>query len=98
MFNADPTLNLLTAFGNFDAGTELIKSRNMVPVPHWHMKHFLHGPLTPRQAWEMVVTQEIIMNNAKLPSSRVYKKCKCGTALPLAQPEFTVPLVDPLLT
>jgi hypothetical protein len=34
MFGADPNLELLGEFTNFDAGTELVQSRNMVPIPH----------------------------------------------------------------
>jgi hypothetical protein len=48
MLNVHPALELLPAFGNFDAGTELIESRNMVPVPHRYMRHCIHGPLTSR--------------------------------------------------
>jgi hypothetical protein len=63
MFNADPNLTLLGAFNNHDAGTELIlQSRNIVPVPHRYMRHFIRGPLTPRQAWE-IVGQDIITSN-----------------------------------
>jgi hypothetical protein len=39
MFNVNPALELLPAFGNFDAGTELIELRNMVHVPHRYMRH-----------------------------------------------------------
>jgi hypothetical protein len=54
MFGADPNLQLLGEFNNFDAGTELIQSRNMVPIPHHYMRHFISGPLIPWQAWEIV--------------------------------------------
>jgi hypothetical protein len=53
-FATNNDLQLLGAFGNLDAATELIKSRNMVPVPHCYMRHLTGGPLTPRQAWETI--------------------------------------------
>jgi hypothetical protein len=62
MFGADPTLELLGEFANFDAGTELVGSRNMVPIPHRYMRHFIAGPLTPRQAWE-IVGHNIVSHN-----------------------------------
>jgi hypothetical protein len=37
-FGADPDLQLLGPFANFDAGTELLESRNMVPIPHRYMR------------------------------------------------------------
>jgi hypothetical protein len=61
-FGADPDMQLLGPFANLDAGTELIESRNMVPIPHRYMRFFMAGPLTPRQAWEMVA-HAIITNN-----------------------------------
>jgi hypothetical protein len=76
MFNADPNLTLLGAFNNHDAGTKLIQSRNIVPVPHRYVRHFIRGPLTPRQAWE-IVGQDITTSNDTVP-------CLCAsTQLPL---------------
>jgi hypothetical protein len=44
MYNADPNLGVLGPFGKFDAGTELVQSRNIVPIPHCYMRHFIRGP------------------------------------------------------
>jgi hypothetical protein len=69
------------------------------------MRHFIHGPLTPRQAWE-VVAHEIILNNDQVTCAPLLnflclactRNVDADTASPLAQPEFTVPLADTLLT
>jgi hypothetical protein len=61
MFGTDPALELLGVFTNFDAGTELIQSRNMVPIPHRYMRHFIGGGVKPRHAWETAGSN--IMNN-----------------------------------
>jgi hypothetical protein len=39
MYNADPNLGVLGPFGNFDAGTEVVQSLNIVPIPHCYMRH-----------------------------------------------------------
>jgi hypothetical protein len=104
MFGADPTLELLGEFANFDAGTELVGSRNMVPIPHRYMRHFIAGPLTPRQAWE-IVGHDIVSHNDQAACAPLldFLRLACtrnaagDTASPLARPELTVPLADALL-
>jgi hypothetical protein len=101
MFGADPDLELLGEFNNFDAGTELIQSRNMVPIPHRYMRHFIAGPLTPRQAWEIVgnevnthgdqATCAPLLNFLRLACTR---NMAGDTASVFARPELTVPLSD----
>jgi hypothetical protein len=66
MYDADPALELLGEFANFDAGTELVQSRNMVPIPHQHMRHFLNGPLTPHQACHDIVSHNDAVSCAPL--------------------------------
>jgi hypothetical protein len=104
MFNADPNLALLSAFNNHDAGTELIQSRNIVPVPHRYMRHFVQGPLTPHQAWE-IVGQAIITSNDTVTCAPLlnFLQLACtvnalgDTASTLAQDTIVVPLADATL-
>jgi hypothetical protein len=104
MFGADPNLELLGEFTNFDAGTELVQSRNMVPIPHRYMRFFIAGPLTPRQAWELVST-DVANHNDDVACAPLltYLRMACtrnaagDTASPLAFPDFTVPLADTTL-
>jgi hypothetical protein len=105
MFNADPNLALLGAFNNHDASTKLIQSRNIVPVPHRYMRHFIRGHLTPRQAWE-IVGQYIITINNTVPCAPLlnFLRLACtinalgDTALTLAHNTIVVPLADTTLT
>jgi hypothetical protein len=98
MHGADPALELLGEFTNFDAGTELVKSRNMVTIPHRYMRHFLNGPLTPRQAWE-VVGHDIVSHNDAVSCAPLLtflhlacvQNTAADTASPLARPELSVP-------
>jgi hypothetical protein len=39
MFGANPNLQLLKEFTNFDTGTKLVQSQNLVPIPHRYMTH-----------------------------------------------------------
>jgi hypothetical protein len=55
----DPAMALCGPFGNHDAGTELIQSRNSVPGPHRYMGYFLGPPRTPREVWFAVTTSEL---------------------------------------
>jgi hypothetical protein len=65
MYGTDPTLKILGEFTNFDAGTELVQSRNMVPIPQRYMRHhFLNGLLTPHQACKVVGHDIVLHNNA----------------------------------
>jgi hypothetical protein len=104
MYGADPALELLGEFANFDAGTELVQSRNMVPIPHRYMRHFLNGPLTPRQAWE-VVGHDIVLHNDAVSCAPLltFLRLACvwntaaDTASPLARPELSIPLADAVL-
>jgi hypothetical protein len=104
MYGADPALELLGEFANFDAGTELVQSRNMVLIPHRYMRHFLNGPLTPRQAWEVVGYDIILLNDAvSYATLLTFLRLACvrntsaDTALPLTPPELSVPLADAVL-
>jgi hypothetical protein len=104
MFGADPELQLLGEFTNFDAGTELLQSRNLVPIPHRYMRHFISSPLTPRQAWE-IVGAEIVNNNDQVACATLldFIRLSCtrhaegDTASPLAQEALVVPLADAAL-
>jgi hypothetical protein len=104
MFGADPNLALLGEFTNFDAGTELVQTRNIVPIPHRYMRFFVAGPLTPRQAWELV-SADVSNNNDEISCATLltYLRLACtrnaagDTASPLAFPDLTVPLADPTL-
>jgi hypothetical protein len=60
-FGANPNQESVGPYANAGPGTELVGSRNVVGVPHRYMRHFLPGPLTPRQAWEMVA-HDVIAN------------------------------------
>jgi hypothetical protein len=104
-FATDNDLQLLGAFGNMDAATELIESRNMVPVPHRYMRHFIGGPLTPRQAWETVggaiainndqAACEPLLNFLRLACTRNAAGDMTG---PVIRPGLQVPLADTILT
>jgi hypothetical protein len=105
MYNVNPNLALLGAFNNHDAGTELIQSRNIVPVPHRYMRHFIRGPLTPRQAWE-IVRQDIIASNNVGPCAPLLDSLQLACTINalgdtastlLAQATITVPLADATL-
>jgi hypothetical protein len=104
MFGADPTLQLLGEFTNYDAGTELIQSRNLVPIPHRYMRHFVTGPLTPRQAWE-IVCADIDNHNDQVACAPLvnFIRLACtrsaagDTASPLARNALAVPLADTAL-
>jgi hypothetical protein len=105
MLGADPNLALLGEFTNFDVGTELVQLRNMVPIPHRYMRFFIAGPLTPRQAWELVST-DVTNNNNEVACALLlltYLRLACtrnaagDTASPLAFPDLTVPLADTTL-
>jgi hypothetical protein len=104
MFGADPTLKLLGEFTNFDAETELVQSRNMVPIPHHYMRHFIPGPLTPRQAWE-IVGAEIVTHNDQVACEPLINflclACTLNAAgdtpSPLARPALIVPLANAAL-
>jgi hypothetical protein len=103
-FNTNPNYAIVGEFTNFDAGTELIQSRNMVPVPHRYMRHFVRGPLTPRQAWE-IVGHDITVNNDIVNCAPLYNFLRLActinaagdTASPLAQNQLVVPLADAVL-
>jgi hypothetical protein len=104
MFGADPTLELLDEFANFDAGTELVGSHNMVPIPRRYMRHFIAGRLTPRKAWEIVGLNIVSHNNQAACAPLLdFLRLACtrnaagDTASPLARPELTVLLADALL-
>jgi hypothetical protein len=104
MYGAYPALELLGEFANFHAGTELVQSRNMVPIPHQYMRHFLNGPLTPCQAWEVVGRDIVSRNDAVLCAPLLtFLRLACvrntasDAASPLARPELSVPLVDAVL-
>jgi hypothetical protein len=65
MFGMDLFLELLVGqFPDFDASTELVQSRNMVPIPpHGCMRHLMAEPLTLRQLWKIVGKGIISHNN-----------------------------------
>jgi hypothetical protein len=48
---ADPTVELLGPFGNEDAGTDVIRVRQVMLVPFRYVRILLQRPLTPREAW-----------------------------------------------
>jgi hypothetical protein len=58
MFAADPALQLLGEFANH-------QSCNMVLILHHYMWHFISGPLTPCQAWE-ILAHDIIHHNKQV--------------------------------
>jgi hypothetical protein len=104
MYNADPNLGVLGPFGNFDAGTELVQSRNIVPIPHRYTRHFIRGPLTPRQFWE-ALGQDIISNQDGGPCAPIMNLFRVACTLnvvgdpasPVAQGPLVVPLADATL-
>jgi hypothetical protein len=104
MFGADPNLEILSEFTNFDAGTELVQSQNMVPIPHCYMRFFITGPLTPRQVWEIVGTNITNHhNNIDCAPLLMFLLMACtmhaagDTASPFTLPALTVPLADAML-
>jgi hypothetical protein len=98
-FGADPNLEFLGEFMTFDAGTELVQSQNMVPIPHHYTRHFIEGPLMPFQAWEIVQRSQKHNNVvACAPLLTFLTQNAAGdTASPLAHQALTVPLMDTTL-
>jgi hypothetical protein len=100
-FAADPQLATLGPYVAGDADTEIITSRNMVGIPHRYMRHFIPGPLTPRQAWE-IVAADIIANGHEAACDSLIKYLRLAltlgaaqdTASPLNRGPFDVPLAD----
>jgi hypothetical protein len=97
----DPEVALCGPFGNHDAGTELIQSRNAVPVPHRYMSYFLGPPRTPREVWFAVGHE--IMNNGDIETCQPlfdFIRLACtlntpgDTASPLAIDNYTSPMAD----
>jgi hypothetical protein len=76
----------------------------MVPIPHRYMRYFVTGPLTPRQAWE-IVGADIINNNDQVACEILldFIRLACcrsaagDTASPLARASMAVPLADSAL-
>jgi hypothetical protein len=89
MYGADPALELLEEFADFDAGTELVQSCNMVPIPNRYIRHFINGPLTPCQAWE-VVGHDIVSHNDAIACATLLTflrlACVCNAAIDTASP------------
>lgn len=104
MFGADPNLQPLGDFTNFAAGTTLLQSRNLVPIPHCYIGHFVTGPLAPCQAWE-IVGADIINHNDQVACVPLvnFVRLACTqnaageTSSPLACLTLTVPLADAAL-
>jgi hypothetical protein len=76
----------------------------MVPIPHCYMRHFVAGPLTPRQAWGTVGHGILSYNDQAACAPLLDSLCLAcirnaagDTASPPARPESTVPLADALL-
>jgi hypothetical protein len=100
-FAAAPLQELMGPYNNLDAGTELISVRNVVGIPHWYLRHFIPGPLSPRLAWE-IVAHDIIANGDAARCAPVldFIRLLCtiqvagDTASPLAMGPFIVPLLD----
>jgi hypothetical protein len=92
-------------FTNFDAGTELIQSRNMVPIPHRYMRHFIGGAITPPRAWE-TAGGDIMNNNDQVACSPLlnFLRLACTRNVagdgqgPVARPVLEVPLANAVLT
>ena len=100
-FAADLNATVLGPFANGDAGTELFSCRNVVGIPHCYMRHFIPGPLTPRQAWEMVAHDIIAQGDEQSCGPLMnFFRLACtlhaagDTASPLAQDSFEVPMSD----
>jgi hypothetical protein len=104
MFRADPQLELLGEFTNFEASTELNESQNMVAIFHQYMRHFIAGPLTPRQAWE-IVGHEITTHGDQITCTPLlsFMRLTCtqhkagDTTSVLAIQPLTVPMLDATL-
>jgi hypothetical protein len=101
VFN-DPEVALCGPFGNHDAGTELIQSRNAAPVPHHYMGYFLGPPRTPsRKAW-FAVGHEIIDNGDIETCQPLFDFIRLActlnvagdTASPLAIDNYNTPMAD----
>jgi hypothetical protein len=100
VFN-DPNVAACGPFGNHDAGTELIQSRNSVPVPHRYMGYFLGPPRTPKEVWFAV--GHSLINNGDTETCRPlfdFIRLACtlnaagDTASPLAQEDYITPTAD----
>lgn len=65
----DPNMGLCGPFGNHDTGTELIQSRNLVPVPHRYMGYFLGPPHMPREVWFAV--GHMLINNGDIETCQL---------------------------
>jgi hypothetical protein len=104
MFSADPLLEILGEFTNFDAGTELIELQNMVPIPHRYTHHFIAGHLTPCQAWE-IVGNEIMTHGNQVACAPLMNLLRLActqhqagdTASILAHEALDVPMLDAAL-
>ena len=100
-FGADANKGIVGPFAAGDAGADLISCRNVVGVPHRYMRHFIPGPLTPRQAWETLV-QDIIANGDGASCAPLvnFIRLSCtihtagDTASPLHMDPFTVQMSD----
>ena len=53
----DVDVELLGPYAAADAGIEIVRGRNACFLPPLFVPLFLNSPLTPREAWEQVVTQ-----------------------------------------
>jgi hypothetical protein len=100
----DPAMALCGPFGNHDAGTELIQSRNSVPVPHRYMGYFLGPQHTPREVWFAV--GHSIINNGDIETCQPlfdFIRLACtlnvagDTASPLAIENYVTPTADAVL-
>jgi len=98
---ADPNRQLCGPYGDHDVATELIQTRNCVPVPHRYMEYFITGTKTPREAWE-VVGHAINVNgdegNCKVLFDFLRLACTLNaagdTSSPLAGADLTTPVPD----
>jgi hypothetical protein len=91
-FGASPNQESVGPYANANPGTELVESQNVVGVPHCYMQHFLPGPLTPQQAWEMVAHN--VIANRDFIQLACNLQTTADTSPVLAMGPFNVPLVD----
>ena len=102
-YAADPNANILGPYTNADADTANVVCRRTCFVPPPYVGLFLGGPLTPREAWDVVYTQIVNDNKEAMCAPFIdYLRC-CLTTSTLNQPPAiaqappTAPLADHLL-
>ena len=59
----DPTLDFMGPYANGDAGTETLRVRKIIPLPHLYTNIFLTHEVTPRFYFESIYPQMVLDGN-----------------------------------